>query len=169
MDITSNDSRINHAQVEGNRCPRQLPTPCAQIAQRGLEWQLLPPMGTRSKWNAKPVWVVHFALLLVVGLVGEAAHAETKTFDVVIRDGEVQGEQTLRVSQGDDLRIEIQSDSALELHLHGYDIKVHVEPGAIATLSLDAKVAGRFAIEAHGHSHTGSGHRTLLYLEVHPR
>ena len=47
-----------------------------------------------------------------------------------------------------------------------------VEPATTAVLRLDATIAGRFPIEAHGFASGRSGHGghvVLLYLEVHPR
>jgi hypothetical protein len=41
------------------------------------------------------------------------------------------------------------ADETVELHLHGYDRHLTVRAGEEAVMRLDAKVAGRFAIEAH--------------------
>ena len=72
------------------------------------------------------------------------------------------------------LELAFAADETVELHLHGYDRHLTVRPGEEAVMRLDAKVAGRFAIEGHrfGGSAGGSasrGHVVLLYLEIHPR
>lgn len=142
------------------------PLTCAAIAQCRVRTQFRLPMGVRFSGAATRVFlpiVVALALLH-----SPAARADSTTLEVVIVAGHLQGDSTLRVAQGDSLNIIFHADSVLELHLHGYDIETKVEPNVPATMKVDAKIAGRFAIEAHGHSHGGSGHRTLLYLEVHP-
>jgi len=93
----------------------------------------------------------------------------------VIRGRSVDGPQrTVRATQGAMLELAFAADETVELHLHGYDRHLTVRPGEEAVMQLDAKLAGRFPIEAHrfGGRAGGSpsrGHVVLLYLEVHPR
>ncbi len=111
----------------------------------------------------------------------------TQRFSVSINRRRVEAAmRVLRVSQGDTVEITIASDEEAELHLHGYDILLSLEPGKPAILRFEAKFAGRFAIEAHrfgppggrGEASGSPGGRgearrqreiTLLYLEVYPR
>ncbi len=111
----------------------------------------------------------------------------TQRFSVAINQRRVAAAmRVLRVAQGDTVEITIASDEEAELHLHGYDILVSLEPGKPAILRFEAKFAGRFAIEAHrfgppggpGEASGSPGGRgdarrqreiTLLYLEVYPR
>jgi hypothetical protein len=78
------------------------------------------------------------------------------------------------VTQGAAVELAFTADEPMELHLHGYDLLLTVEPGARAVMRLDAGIAGRFAIAAHrfggdaGKSRSAR-HVVLLYLEVHPR
>jgi len=104
---------------------------------------------------------------LVLLALSQMARADTKAFDVWIVGGEVQSESTLRATQGDTVEITYHADTELELHLHGYDIKTAVKPDVAASMTVEVSSGGRFSIEAHGHG--AAGHRTLLYLEVHPR
>ena len=53
------------------------------------------------------------------------------------------------VTEGDQVNLEITSDRPIELHLHGYDLTVEVEPGEPGELSFGATTTGRFAIEDH--------------------
>ena len=53
------------------------------------------------------------------------------------------------VTEGDQVNLEITSDRPIELHLHGYDLAVEVEPGEPGELSFEATTTGRFAIEDH--------------------
>ncbi len=74
---------------------------------------------------------------------------------------------TVRVPQGDTLLLELRSDTALELHLHGYDLLLSLKPGAPARLQLQAQVLGRFPLAAHGMGHHHAP--ALLYVEVTPK
>ena len=101
---------------------------------------------------------------------------EFRRISVAIQDRETDpADGVIRLAQGEIVDIVFTSDEAVELHLHGYDLTVILEPGIPRGLRLDAKIAGRFAIEAHRASHdndagerAGSGHAPLLYLEVYP-
>ena len=53
------------------------------------------------------------------------------------------------VTEGDQVNLEITSDRPIELHLHGYDLTVEIEPGEPGELSFEATTTGRFAIEDH--------------------
>jgi hypothetical protein len=100
-----------------------------------------------------------------------AKTAEPVRFSIAIKNRKVDAKR-IRAKQGDVLELTFTSDEPAELHLHGYDKLVTVAPDAPAVLRLDAKIAGRFPIEAHKFG-TGSqskgGHVALLYLEVYPR
>jgi hypothetical protein len=100
-----------------------------------------------------------------------AKTAEPVRFSIAIKNRKVDAKR-IRAKQGDVLELTFTSDEPAELHLHGYDKLMTVAPNAPAVLRLDAKIAGRFPIEAHKFG-TGSqskgGHVALLYLEVYPR
>ena len=89
---------------------------------------------------------------------------------VVIDKRKVTDEKELHVSQGDTVELEVVCDEPAELHLHGYDKVLTVAPGKPATLNLEARIAGRFPLEAHSfgaeHAHSNL---VLFYLEVDPR
>ena len=84
--------------------------------------------------------------------------------------------RVIRAKQGDSVEIAFTADEAVELHLHGYDISRRVAPGKPADMKFQAKLAGRFPLEAHaspGRDTPEGGakrrHVTLLYFEVHPK
>ncbi|NQU60055.1 MAG: hypothetical protein HQ512_02915 [Rhodospirillales bacterium] len=87
----------------------------------------------------------------------------------------VEGDGVLRVKQGDMVSLSWATDEAVDLHLHGYDIKQKVGPGKMVNMAFIARATGRFAVSAHGfgdsHEHglLKSRETTLIYLEVHPR
>jgi hypothetical protein len=114
-------------------------------------------------------------LLSLLGSPSQVSSAEAERFSIVIRGRSVDGpHRTIRATQGAMLELAFATDETVELHLHGYDRHLSVRPGQEAVMRLDAKIAGRFPIEAH---HFGGGavgspsrrHVVLLYLEVHPR
>jgi hypothetical protein len=125
--------------------------------------------------NAFVTAVVGSILLSLLGSPSQVSSAEAERFSIVIRGRSVDGpHRTIRATQGAMLELAFATDETVELHLHGYDRHLSVRPGQEAVMRLDAKIAGRFPIEAH---HFGGGavgspsrrHVVLLYLEVHPR
>ena len=103
-----------------------------------------------------------------------AAHAaEPVRQSIVIRNGKVDGGQNvIRVAQGDTVELEFTGEEAAELHLHGYDRLVMLQPGRPAVLRIEATIAGRFPLEAHAFGGGGGRrhmHSVVLYLEVLPR
>jgi len=116
--------------------------------------------------------------LIVFGLLSprlQVFSAETSRFSIAIQGRKVDPPQkTIRATQGTTLELEFTADEMVELHLHGYDQLLTVQPGSVAVMRLDAKIAGRFAIEGHRFgSGAGGGrsrsHVVLLYLEIYPR
>ena len=92
-----------------------------------------------------------------------AETAQPTAFAVSIRGGTVAGGlQRWTVGQGERVRIVVRSDVEDSVHLHGYDIERPVAPGAPAILAFEARLAGRFELEAH---HGGG---QIAQLDVQP-
>ncbi len=73
-----------------------------------------------------------------------------RVFDVEIAGGRLDLDPPLiRVDQGDDVLLRVQSAGAGEFHLHGYDLEVQLTPDEVAELSFGAGVIGRFDMELH--------------------
>lgn len=69
---------------------------------------------------------------------------------VRIRDAEpVGGPLELKVRSGGQIRLRVIADAADELHLHGYDEYLQLEPGEPATLRVPATIEGLFELESH--------------------
>lgn len=110
-------------------------------------------------------------------LVAEARAAELRRFSVVIEHRKVVPDTpVLRATQGDTIEIAVTGDEPTELHLHGYDIALTLEPGKPTVFRFEAGIAGRFSMEAHGFGLPGAAggtprrrEVTLLYLEIRPR
>ncbi|MAG63522.1 hypothetical protein CMO84_08380, partial [Candidatus Woesearchaeota archaeon] len=67
---------------------------------------------------------------------------------IEIKDGQpVGGESIFQVKRGDAVALNISSDAAGEVHVHGYDLEKEMSPGEMVTLSFAAEATGRFHIE----------------------
>jgi hypothetical protein len=84
-------------------------------------------------------------------------------------------QKDIRITQGDVLELVFTTDEPAELHLHGYDIYLNVVPGTPAVLRVDAKIAGRYALESHRFGSVATeprgahDHLVLLHLSIYPR
>jgi hypothetical protein len=122
-------------------------------------------------------WLARCALIVAVVAVCDLSNARAQaaevTFDIKIEKGRVaQSMRLIRVRQGDAVRLRWSTDRPIDLHLHGYDIEIKVEPGKSADMAFTARATGRFPVEEHkpnargGHSH---GEASLVRVEVYPR
>jgi hypothetical protein len=76
--------------------------------------------------------------------------AAAPTVRVEVKDGKVvSGKGTHKVKQGSRVVIEIVTDVADEVHLHGYDKEVQAKPGKPARLTFTANIPGVFEVELH--------------------
>lgn len=108
------------------------------------------------------------AFFVFIAFVAAVAAAEPakKVFDLPLKNGKLEGDQTLRVKRGERVELRWKSDRRMTLHLHGYDLERTIGPQAPAVMAFKADIAGRFPVSEHGHG--GRHGRTVLYLEVHP-
>ena len=80
----------------------------------------------------------------------ETKTAETAPPKIVVRDGEpVNGVETLEFSAGEEAEFRVSSETASEVHIHGYDIEKEVPAGKTVTLSFPAELEGIFEVELH--------------------
>jgi FtsP/CotA-like multicopper oxidase with cupredoxin domain len=69
-------------------------------------------------------------------------------------------ERRVRVARGQRVRVQVESDQADEVHVHGYDLSEPVGPGKPATVEFAADVPGVFEVELE------NAKRKLFELEV---
>lgn len=96
-----------------------------------------------------------------------AAEAPAKPAVIAIeirQSRRVAGPEVIRVTQGQEVRLWLTSDQDEELHLHGYDLHVHLHAGSPREWGFIAKHSGRFEFELHG-----KGHEAISVVEVLPR
>ena len=61
------------------------------------------------------------------------------------------GVKKLNFSKGEQIRFRIVSDTADEIHVHGYDLMKDVAKGGSVTFSFRGSIDGRFVVELEGH------------------
>lgn len=62
----------------------------------------------------------------------------------------VGGIEQIKVNKGDQIRLVIKSDTADEIHIHGYDLHKDVEAGGAARFAFKATSDGNYEIELEG-------------------
>jgi hypothetical protein len=93
----------------------------------------------------------------------ESASMGGKVPTVVIRDGEpVGGIEELEYDAGDQIRFEVTSDVADEVHVHGYDLMQDVPAGGTVSFDFPAEIEGIFEVELEGRK------EQILELRVNP-
>lgn len=90
--------------------------------------------------------------------------AEDKTlFTIDIVDGRLaSGDSVIRVHQNKTITIKITANMTDELHLHGYDKSLQLQPNKTTDITFKASMAGRFEAELH------SDKSPVFAVEVHP-
>jgi len=106
--------------------------------------------------------------LLVACMAGTLAAfpalAAQRTLQVVIEGGKpVGGAQAVRVVRDDEVLLTVRSDRDDELHLHGYNLHLHLKAGTPGTLRFTARRTGRFSAELH------KSDTEVVVFEIYPR
>lgn len=93
----------------------------------------------------------------------ESASMGGKVPTVVIRNGEpVGGVKELEYNAGDEIRFEVSSDVADEVHVHGYDLSQNVPAGGTVSFDFPAEIEGIFEVELEGRA------EQIMELRVNP-
>ena len=91
--------------------------------------------------------------LAVAGATFDAIAAEgddKQVISVEFKGGKViSGPQVVKLKRDDEVTLNVLSDRADELHLHGYDLHLTLQPNQTATLKFVARRTGRFSFELH--------------------
>jgi heme/copper-type cytochrome/quinol oxidase subunit 2 len=95
---------------------------------------------------------------------GAPALAAQRAVEVVLERGRPIGvTQAVRVVRDDEVTLTVRSDRADELHLHGYNLQLHLEPGRPGTLHFTARRTGRFSVELH------KSEVEIVVFEIYPK
>jgi hypothetical protein len=82
----------------------------------------------------------------------EEAPAEPAIPTVRVVDAKPQGGvKKLEFDKGDQIRFKVVSDTADEIHVHGYDLMKDVEQGGSVSFSFNGSIDGRFVVELEDH------------------
>jgi len=80
------------------------------------------------------------------------APAGPPTYRVTVKNAKpVGGIEAIKVNKGDEVRLVVKSDTADEIHIHGYDLKQDVEAGGSVAFKFKATIDGAFEIELEDH------------------
>lgn len=70
---------------------------------------------------------------------------------IVVRDGKpVGGVRQLEFDAGEQVRFSVRSNTADEVHVHGYDVTERLPAGKAVPISFPAEIEGIFEVELHG-------------------
>ncbi len=123
---------------------------------------------------ARRTWLIHTAALFFVGFaLADLVSAQDQPPRVV--EVEIKGRHVIvptsaiKVDEGETVELRWTSDEQVELHIHGYDVKLTLMPGAPGAIVIKAFASGRFPVTSHGWGKGGHAHDALTYLEVHPK
>jgi hypothetical protein len=76
--------------------------------------------------------------------------AEAEPPTIVVRDEEpVNGVEKLEYSAGEQVEFKVKSNTASEVHVHGYEIEKEVPAGGTVTVSFPAELEGIYEVEVH--------------------
>ncbi len=109
------------------------------------------------------VIVVVAVVVLASGGGGGSAPKTVSSARIVVRDAKpVGGVQTIKFKKGSTIDLTIVSDTADEVHFHGYDVHKDVAKGASVRFQIPARIEGKFLVELESHK------QTLASVEVTP-
>jgi hypothetical protein len=100
--------------------------------------------------------VIVVAAIVVIGSGGSSDDTEDAgPATVVVRDGKpVGGVQDITFKKGGTVDLTVRSDTADEVHFHGYDVAKDVAEGGSVRFRFPATIEGRFIVELERHEQT---------------
>lgn len=118
----------------------------------------------------------YFCLLLCLAgtTAAQAADPLEKIVELTIPAGALPKKpRVFRVEKDDPVRLRMTSETAGEVHLHGYRLEMKLTPGTTGELAFKARATGRYRIEWHpaGEAPSKGDHHgpPLAILEVRPK
>ena len=81
---------------------------------------------------------------------GSVEPTSTPSLDAIeieVEEGQVEGPETITVAQGETVRLEVKTDVADEVHVHGYDLMFDTTPDEETPIEFEATIPGVFEIE----------------------
>jgi hypothetical protein len=92
--------------------------------------------------------VIAALLAIAVAGCGSSSAPSNLTATITVQDGKPKGgSQDLKVKKGGEIKLTVDSDTADEVHIHGYDLHKDVEKGGSVSFDFPATIDGAFEIE----------------------
>jgi hypothetical protein len=100
--------------------------------------------------------VIAVVAVVVIGASGSDSTGESAgPTTIEVRDAKpVGGVKSLTYNKGDTIDLTIKSDTADEVHFHGYDVKKDVAKGGSVRFDFPATIDGQFVVELEDHKQT---------------
>jgi hypothetical protein len=96
--------------------------------------------------------VIAVAAVIIVGTSGSSETTTSGPATIEVKDAKpVGGVKTLTYKKGGRIDITVKSDTADEVHFHGYDIGKDVEAGGSVHFDVPATIEGEFEMELEQH------------------
>lgn len=107
-------------------------------------------MTGKKSGNKILVAIVAFVVIVLAVVIAAGQFLGPKVVDVQITSCIAAVSGPLEFREGDTIIMSVVSDTADEIHVHGYDIEDELVPGEKKQLSFKATVKGSFEVELHG-------------------
>jgi hypothetical protein len=92
------------------------------------------------------------AAVIIIGSGGSDETASSGPVTIEVKDAKpVGGVKTVTYHKGDTIDITVESDTADEVHFHGYDVGKDVEAGGSVQFKMPATIEGEFEMELEEH------------------
>jgi hypothetical protein len=92
------------------------------------------------------------AAVIIIGSGGSDETASSGPVTIEVKDAKpVGGVKTVTYHKGDTIDITVESDTADEVHFHGYDVGKDVEAGGSVQFKMPASIEGEFEMELEEH------------------
>lgn len=96
------------------------------------------------------------AVLFALACVG-GGEPKNVYFNISVAEGHSDLHE-MEANKSDNISIKVTADTDGKVHLHGYDIELNIQPGAVASMEFEAVLEGRFNLTFHGDHHVGDSH-----------
>ena len=97
-------------------------------------------------------------IVVAVVVIGTGGSSDTKSsgpVTVVVKNGKpVGGVKDVTFKKGGTVDLTVKSDTADEIHFHGYDVHKDVTKGGTAHFEFPARIDGKFVVELEQHEQT---------------
>jgi hypothetical protein len=92
------------------------------------------------------------AVIIIVSSGGDDSTTDSAGATIEVKDAKpVGGVQTLTYKKGGTIDFTVKSDTADEIHFHGYDIGKDVDAGGSVQFKVPATIDGEFEVELEDH------------------